>query len=168
MKKFVMFAIVLATAVTSNAAPLAPTNSQIYPERVDQAIRLTQSRTEGVLRKVTIVTTDNGMSTDVSPRHSIYLTYNSFAEMGNLSAAYLITDEALSDVQAKRIEAGIYEVSYMAYREEKGMVMVTKTINAIEAFIADKDQREACGIDFCDGDIKASIDVKETSKKVNF
>ncbi|WP_413584348.1 hypothetical protein [Bdellovibrio sp. HCB274] len=165
MKKIVMFAIALSAAVTSHAAPLAPTKAQISPDDIDQAIRLSATRRDSALRKITVVVTDSGSSTDVSPRHTIYFTYNSFAEMGNMRATYLVAEDAFADVQATRVSAGIYEVSYIAYRAEQGMVKVTKTIDATEAFIEDKAKRDACGYDFCDAAIEAAIDMKETSKK---
>ncbi|WP_413581762.1 hypothetical protein [Bdellovibrio sp. HCB288] len=165
MKKIVMFLIALSTAAISHAAPLAPTEDKITPDFVDQAIRLADTQKDSVRRKVTVVVTDLGLSTDMSPRSTVYLTYNSNAEMGNLSASFLVANDVFHGLEAKRVAPGIFEISYVTYRDEGGMLKVTKTIDATELYVQDHKMRNACGNDFCDGQINASIDVKETAKK---
>jgi hypothetical protein len=162
MNKLTLFAAALLMTVVANAKPVAPTNEQISPAQVDKTIRLSETDNQGITKKLSIVVTDHGKSTDVSPRYSVYLSYNSMAEMGNISGAYLITHKAYSDVSAKRIAPGLYEVKYTEYRDELGMVDVTATINAEEAFIEDKNKRANCGDDFCDGSLTVSIKVTES------
>ncbi|WP_413557257.1 hypothetical protein [Bdellovibrio sp. HCB209] len=168
MKTIGLFAVIMSAAMTVQAKQVAPTSSKISPATIDQAIRLAEATSkEGVTKKITIVTTDNGKSTDVSPRYTVYLGYNSMAEMGNISAAYLIAEDAYSNVTAKRLAPGIYQVQYKAYRDEAGMVNVTKVIDANEAFINDNEIRKACADDFCDGTIKAAVDVQESTTSAN-
>ncbi|WP_413287933.1 hypothetical protein [Bdellovibrio sp. HCB337] len=168
MNKFVLFTTALMMTVAAHAKSVAPTKEKISPATIDQTIRLADSDDNVVKKKISIVVVDHGLSTDVSPRYSVYLGYNSMAEMGNLSAAYLITNQAYSNVKAKRTSAGIYEVSYTEYREEQGMVTVTQRIDATAAFSADKKQRANCNEGFCDGYIKADISLTESVSSDNY
>lgn len=165
MNKLTLFAAALLMTVTANAKSVAPTNDKISPAQIDKTIRLAETDNQGITKKLSLIVLDHGKSTDVSPRYSVYLGYNSMAEMGNISGAYLITNKAYSDVSAKRVAPGIYEVKYTEYRDEAGMVNVTSTVHAEEAFIEEKEMRNKCDDDFCDGNLTARIQVIESVTK---
>ncbi|QLY23985.1 hypothetical protein [Bdellovibrio sp. KM01] len=166
MKQIILFAAALIMTFVAHAKTISPSEEKTDISSIDQTIRLAETRDrEGTLRKVNIVITDHGLSTDVSPRYSIYLGYSSSAEMGNLYASYKITDQAYSDVSAKKLSPGIYEVKWTEYRGEDGMVSVTQKIDANAVYATDRVQRKQCGNDFCDGRIKADLTVTETAVK---
>lgn len=107
------------------------------------------------------------MSTDLSPRYQVYLTYSNLAEMGNMYSTFLISDAALEVVSSKRIDAGIYEVIVKEYRpdQSENIYNATYTINTINMFKAEDAMRKKCGGDFCDGNIEAEISAKVNIQK---
>lgn len=169
MKALIM-SLALIAAVTAQAGEvLRSTQEKIAPDSVDQLIKLVDKDEPGSSqKKVNIVVTDGGMSTDVSPRYSVYLGLSSMAEMGNLSATIKITDQAFQFVSASRKSAGQYEVKIIEYRDE-GMVEVTKNIDATQMFIDERSQRESCNAEggFCDGTLSTSATVSESTRPAN-
>lgn len=169
MKNLIVLIVVALTSITASAASINPTNVKLSPDSISDLIHLAKSERDGVFKNVSLVITDNGMSTDVSPRHEVYLTYTSFAEMGNLSATYLIDELVFGEITAKRISAGVYEVTYTGVpsTQDLTLVTITKTIDTTAAFIDDANQRKQCSLnhDFCDGKINAKIKVTTTISK---
>lgn len=164
--------ITLATVLTVNAhaALIKSANHKVDVSGIDQVFPLVNKadNTSGfgtVNKKVQIVTLDGGMSTDVSPRYTVYISFKSMAEMGNLTASFKITDQAFQVIGTQRISAGIYQVITQEYTDE-GMLEVTYTLDTVKMFSDEKKARENCGLDFCDGDLKTVIDVKKSGKKL--
>lgn len=151
MKKMILTTIVLLAATVSQAASVKSEKLQVSPSSIDQSIRLVDKNEPGSSqKKLSIITTDNGMSTDVSPRYKIYLGYRSNAEMGNISADFLISEGVQTLDSAKRISGGIYEVKATVYDGGVGMKKVTLRIDATKMFSDENAARKACGEDFCD------------------
>lgn len=162
--KALLTALALSVTVSAQAEVIPSTLEKIAPDSVDQLIKLVNKDEPGSSqKKVSIVVTDGGMSTDVSPRYSVYLGLSSLAEMGNLSATVKITDQAFQFLSATRKGPGQYEVKTIEYRAE-GLVEVTKQINANQMFADERRDRAACdvGDGFCDGTISTSVTVTET------
>lgn len=165
MKKLIVCSLILMS--TSGFAKTVPSSQlQIEPSSIDKVIRLVDKNEAGSShKKVSIIVEDKGMSTDVSPRYSVYFGYASLAEMGNITADFKINDNAFKFISATRKAPGIYEVKLVEYRDEEGMVEVTQTIDAVKMFSDEEKLRKQCGEDFCDQILKTSVDVKETTKK---
>lgn len=165
MKTLVLVALMSFAAVAVQAKTIKSDAAlTINPASVDQNIRLvTKDEPGSSLLKVSIIVTDEGMSTDVSPRHNIILTFASLAEMGNITTSFLITDQAYKFISAKRKAAGIYEIKTHVY-DERGMVEITETLDTTQMFIDEKKLRNNCGDGFCDTDLNTSIESTETVK----
>lgn len=145
----------------SQANVVSSTKVQLKASEIDQVIRLVDKEEPGSShKKLSIIITDSGLSTDVSPRYSIYLGYASLAEMGNISADFKIDDQAYKVLSAKRISAGIYEVITQEYRED-GFYQITRTIDATKMFSDEKKTREKCGQDFCNEELKTEVKITE-------
>ncbi|AFY02268.1 hypothetical protein [Bdellovibrio bacteriovorus] len=157
----------LLTSVSVQAKTIASDDKKIPVSSVSQVVKLAQVERDSVLKTVNVVVTDHGRSTDVSPTASIYLTFTAFAEMGNISTSFKI-DHVLNFTSAVRKSAGVYEIKALVYRDEAGMQDITYTVDTNQMFIDEAKMRKDCGIDFCDGDLKTSIEVKETLKKAQF
>ncbi|AHZ85155.1 hypothetical protein Bb109J_c2465 [Bdellovibrio bacteriovorus] len=168
MKKALLLPIAaLLTSVSAQAKTIASDDKQIPVSSVSQVVQLAKVERDSVTKTVSVVVTDHGKSTDVSPTASIYLTFTAFAEMGNISTSFPI-DHVLSFASAVRKSAGIYEIKAQVYRDEAGIQDITYTIDTNQMFIDEDKMRKACGGDFCDGELKTSIEVKETLKKAQF
>ena len=75
--------------------------------------------------QVSAVVYDNGPSTDVVPTATLYLTiYNSVEETGIARSLHQIAD-VTELVDARRIKAGIYELTYKAFWSENGCFQPT-------------------------------------------
>lgn len=166
MKHMLLLALVILSAAFARARTIKSEDVQISASSIDQVIRLVDKKDPGSShKKLSIIVEDRGMSTDVSPRYTISLGYASMAEMGNITASFKISDQAFQFVSASRKSAGIYEVKTVEYRDEDGLVNVTTTIDATKMFADEKEQRKACGGDFCDQALKTSIEVLEKAQK---
>lgn len=166
MKKLVVSALVMVLSLTAKAATVNSSTETIAPSSIHQVIRLVDKREIGSShKKLSIVVTDGGMSTDVSPRYTVYLGYASMAEMGNIGVDFKITDKAFDFVSATRTAPGIYVVKTVEYREE-GLLEVTHTIDATKMFSDEQKARAKCGGDFCDLILKTSVTVTESIKPV--
>lgn len=157
----------LLTSVSVQAKTIASQDKTIPVSSVSQVVQLAKVERKSVLKTVSAVVTDHGRSTDVSPTASIYLTFTAFAEMGNISTSFPI-DNVLSFTSAVRKSAGIYEIKAQVYRDEFGMQDITYTIDTNKMFLDEEKMRNACGDDFCDGELKTSIEVTETAKRSQF
>lgn len=165
MKKILLSTLVVLSTVLAKAGTINSENVTVSAANVDQVIRLVDKSEGGSShKKLSIIVTDRGMSTDVSPRYTITLGYASMAEMGNITASFRITDQVFQFLSATRISAGVYEVKTVDYRDE-GFVVVTTTIDATKMFADEKKARQACGGDFCDQILKTSVQVSEKVKK---
>lgn len=163
MKKIILTSLIVLFAVITQAASIKSEKLLVSPSEIHQVIRLVDKNQPGSSqKKLNIVLTDNGHSTDVSPRYQIYLGYASLAEMGNIFVDFKISDQALQFVSAERISAGIYEVKTVEYRDE-GMFNVTHKIDATKMFSDEKKFRDSCVSDFCDGTLETTVDVTETA-----
>lgn len=157
----------LLTSVSVQAKTIASQDKTIPVSSVSQVVQLAKVERKSVLKTVSVVVTDHGRSTDVSPTSAIYLTFTAFAEMGNISTSFPI-DNVLSFTSAVRKSAGIYEIKAQVYRDEFGMQDITYTIDTNKMFLDEEKMRSACGNDFCDGELKTSIEVKETATRSQF
>ena len=165
MKKTVLMSLVILLSALVQASTIKSEELSIAPSSIDRVIRLVDKHEPGSShKKLSIIVTDNGMSTDVSPRYQIYLGYAGLAEMGNISADFKISDQAFKFISAIRKSAGIYEIKTVEYRDD-GMYNVTQTIDATKVFSDEKALRLSCGGDFCDQTLKSSVVVKESAKK---
>lgn len=165
MKKTILVSMVLLFSMITQAGTIQSKALKIEPSSIDKVIRLVEKRSEqGSTKKLSIVVTDNGMSTDVSPRYKIYLGFASLAEMGNISADFKISDQALNFISATRKSAGVYEVKTIEYRDG-GDFEITQTIDATKVFSDEKKLRESLD-QFGDETLKTSIVVTETAKKL--
>lgn len=165
MKHMLLSALVILSATFAQAKTVNSTDVQISASSIDQVIRLVDKNEPGSShKKLSIIVEDRGMSTDVSPRYTISLGYASMAEMGNITASFQISDQAFQFISASRKSAGIYEVKTVEYRDD-GMYDVTTTIDATKMFVDEKEQRKACGGDFCDQELKTSIELSEKAQK---
>jgi hypothetical protein len=165
-KQFAVSMLVVFSTLAVQAKTLPSSKQSISPAEVDQVIRLAEKKDIGSYnKKVSIIVTDHGLSTDVSPRYSVYLGFASFAEMGNISANFLVNDQAFKFISASRKSAGIYEIKVIEYRGD-GMYEVTQELDATKMFSDEQKLRKDCGADFCDQNLKTSISTKETAKKL--
>lgn len=154
-----LVALVSFSAFGATVPSVVDTTSPAY---VDQVIPLVNKQVPGSSHlKASFVVLDNGMSTDVSPRYTVYLTLASFAEMGNLVANFKITDQAFQFKSAKKISDEVYEVSFVEYRDQ--MYDVTLTINAKQMFADEAAARLTCGEDFCDQELQSTVEVTEVA-----
>ena len=167
--KNILISVVLLVSTISQAKIVKSTEAQINPANIDTVIRLVDKNEPGSSqKKLSIVVTDSGMSTDVSPRYTVYLGYASMAEMGNLTSTFEITNLGYGPVKAERKAAGIYTVVVTQILDQVGFAEVTYEVNATQMFIDENKMRDACGGDFCDGTLKSQISVKQLSvKKLN-
>ena len=165
MKKIILNLAVILSTVSANAGTVSSAINKIEPSGIDKVIRLVDKNDYKTgHKKVSIVVEDKGMSTDISPRYTVYLGYSSLAEMGNIWADFKINDNVFEFISATRKAPGIYEVKVIEYRDEDGMTEVTQTINANKMFSDEREMLKKCGDGFCDGELKTSIQVTETSK----
>lgn len=168
MKKSVVSSIVFLMSLSAMAKVVPSSKQRVDPAHIDQMIRLVDKKEIGSShKKLSIIVTDGGMSTDVSPRFTVYLGYASMAEMGNLTSTFKINDNAFQFVSASRKAAGIYEVKVIEYRDDVGLVEVTQTIDATKLFSDEKKIRNPCD-GFCDQEFKSSVEVQETVKQYSF
>lgn len=166
MKKLVVSSLVMLTSASVFAKTVSSSQNQVKPSSIDQVIRLVDKIEQGSSqKKLSVVVEDAGMSTDVSPRYSVYLAYASLAEMGNISADFKINKNAYKFLSATRKSPGIYEIKVIEYRDQDGMVEVTQTIDASKIFSDEKKIRSQCGTDFCEQTLKTTVEVTETAKK---
>jgi len=165
MKRLFITSLALIISTSALAKEVLSTDVSIAPSDVEKVVRLVDKNDPGTShKKLQIVLQDLGMSTDVSPRYLVYLGYAGLAEMGNLTANFLISDQAYEFISATRKSAGLYEVKTLEYRGEHGMFEVTYTINAAKLFTDEKELRKKCEIDFCDVNFKTSVEVTESAK----
>lgn len=162
-KSLLAFAVILAS-VAVQAKTIKSQDKNIPVSSVSQVIQLAKVERNSVTKTVSVIVTDHGKSTDVSPTASIYLAFTAFAEMGNISTSFLI-DDVLSFTSATRKAAGVYEIKATIYRDQAGIQDVTYTIDTTQAFIDEENKRKACGDDFCDGELDTTIEVKEVLTK---
>lgn len=167
MKNLMLTTLLLLGSVCAQAKDIASTKLAIAPSSVYKMIRLVENGEPGSSqKKLSIIVADKGMSTDMSPRFTVYLGFASMAEMGNISADFKINEQTARFVSASRKEAGIYEVKVVEYRDD-GMYLVTQTINAKKTFIDERQLRKSCGVDFCDQTLNTTVSVSETASKMN-
>ena len=165
MNKMLFISLAIFFSVVSQAKKIQSEQLNLSPSSIDKTIRLVDKNEPGSShKKLSIIVTDNGMSTDVSPRYQIYLGYASLAEMGNITVDFKISEDAYQFVSASRKSAGIYEVKTVEYRGD-GFYDVTLTIDATKVFSDERSLRQSCGDDFCDQMLKSTIKVTETSQK---
>lgn len=168
MKNLVLaIACSLMLPAFATAAVTVPSSDvQLAPSQIEKVIRLVDKKTPGQShKKLQVVVIDNGMSTDVSPRYTVYLGYASLAEMGNMSVDFKINDQALEFLSASRKSAGIYEIKTTEYRDN-GLYEVTQVVDATKMFADENKMRKNCGSDFCDEKLNTSVSVTTTLKQI--
>jgi hypothetical protein len=169
MKSMILLLATLTFSGLTHAASrtVPATDITVKASSIDQVVRLVNKDVPGSHQtKVSVVVTDQGMSTDISPRYGLVLIFASFAEMGNLQASFNLAENGIYKLNsAVRKSAGIYEVKYKEYGDEAGFYEVTLKIDATQMFVDEKTTRKICGGDFCDEDLKTSITVTETGRR---
>ncbi len=163
MKTFILTTLLSLNTFASAVEIIKSSKETIVPSSIESVISMIPSQPD---KKVQFVVTNHGMSTDVSPRFSVYLGYATLAEMGNINADFEITSQAFDFISATRKSAGHYVVKTKEYGDE-GMHNVTYEIDATQMFVDEKKTRKNCGGDFCDVSLETSISVKRTAKKCN-
>ena len=168
MKNVLVSALVVLAATVAQAKVVHSKEVAVSPSSVEKVVTLVNKTTEdGGKVKLQVVVTDNGMSTDVSPRHSVYLGYANLAEMGNITAEFEVTEATWEFISATRTAPGIYEVKTVELGDE-GMVEVTHTVDASKVFADEKALRNKCateGDGFCHEVLKSTVTVLKTVKK---
>ncbi len=166
MKSAIMFSLVVMMSSSVFAKTVKSGQHQVEPSNIDQVIRLVDKTAKGsAQKKVSIIVEDKGLSTDVSPRYTVYMGFASLAEMGNVTANFVINENAYKFISATRVSAGVYEVKTVEYRDEDGMVEVTQTIDASKVYLDEQKLRKDCASDFCDKALETTIELTETTKK---
>lgn len=122
MKALALLFLVSA-AVSVHASPkakplevygLTESEAQLNISAIQEQITLVESQKGDSDLRVSLVVVDNGGSTDVSPRASLYLTTFNESEMRGAGSAHMITH--MNDLQfVRRVEAGIYEAILTKY-----------------------------------------------------
>lgn len=162
-----LLAIFIAFSISVQAKTFASTTESVSVAQVDQVIQLVNKRDPGSSqKKVSILVVDHGMSSDVSPRYSIYLGFASLAEMGNFSTQVKVTNQAFQFISASRKSAGVYEIKAVEYRDQDGLVEVTHLIDANQMFLDEQRLRKQCVEHFCDEYFKSSVFIKESVRKI--
>ena len=165
MKTLVLVTALLLGSLSAQAKNIAATKQSVTPASIDKLIVLADQKEPGSShKKISLVVTDHGMSTDVSPRYTVYLGLASMAEMGNITADFRINKNVYEFISATVKSAGVYEIKVLEYRDE-GMFEVTQTIDAKKMLTDEQALRNRCGSDFCDSTLKTSVSVSETATK---
>ncbi|WP_347357987.1 hypothetical protein [Bdellovibrio sp.] len=165
MSKAVILSLSLLLSANAFAKSVSSESLQIAPSSIDQVVRLVDKKDPGSsAKKVSIVVEDHGLSTDVSPRYTVYLGYASLAEMGNISADFKIDDQVFEFKSATRKAAGIYEIKVVGFTADGALTDITHTVDTNQMFIDERKARTACGGDFCDQTLKTSVEVKSSAK----
>ncbi|UOF02713.1 hypothetical protein [Bdellovibrio reynosensis] len=157
----VFMSLLMSSSVFAKTIPSS--KIEIAPSSIDQVVRLVDKRESGHT-KVNIIVEELGMSTDVSPRYTVYLGFASLGEMGNIYADFKIDDAVWEFKSATRIAAGIYEVQVVGFDENYEMREFTYTIDTTQMFIDERKARKKCGGDFCDQELNTTIEVKTSVK----
>lgn len=164
MKNLIVSTLILLTSLLAQAMTVSSGKESIAPSDIDQVIRLVDKYDPSATvahKKLSIVVADSGMSSDVSPRYTVYLSYVSLSETGNIKADFKITDQPIQFLDATRKSAGIYEVIVNEARGSQGFVQVTYTIDARKMFSDEAKARKKCGDDFCDLTLQTTVSVTE-------
>ncbi|HLE10095.1 MAG: hypothetical protein A2504_08415 [Bdellovibrionales bacterium RIFOXYD12_FULL_39_22] len=164
MKKLMFTILATTLSLTISAETISSNNKlAINPAAIDKVIRLVDKTSDYSQKRLQVVVKDSSMSTDVSPRYTVYLGYVNYAEMANFSINFQITDQAIDFLSATRKAPGIYEVKTKEYRED-GMYTVTRQINATQVFIDEELAKKSCGeFDFCDQELNSTVEITETA-----
>jgi hypothetical protein len=160
----IAFFAVMTVSIGANATVISSTTESISPVSIDQVVRVVDQQVPGSSHlKASFVVLDGGMSTDVSPRYTVFFTVASLAEMGSIGATFKITDQAFEFKSVRKISEQIFEVSFVEYRDS--MYDVTLTIDASQVFADELQARKDCPDFFCEGDVdfQSTVSVKETA-----
>lgn len=124
------------------------------------------NQTKGSLeRKVSLLILDNGKSGGVSPRNTIYLTYKSIAELGNMDASFLLSERVIEFQSATRVEAGIYKVETVELSGDAEEIMkVTRTISIKKMLEDEKNETKKCSSEGSNCNIKFNTSIEVTDK----
>ncbi|MGE3974295.1 MAG: hypothetical protein AB7F59_07220 [Bdellovibrionales bacterium] len=164
--KVILSVLLIMASFSAQAAEISSSQITISPASVDKTIRLIDQQSPGSShKKISIIVRDSGMSTDVSPRYTVYLGFASMAEMGNVTANFQVTDKAFHFLSATTRSTSIFTVKTVEYRDD-GMYEITQTIDATKMLADEQTLRTNCGEDFCDKELSTAISVTETAKKI--
>ncbi len=159
LKKLAVTSFILSFLTLSNAfaVEVKSTKEVISPSRVVELVKLVNK--DDI--KVSVVVSDIGGSTDVSPTQELYLTLYVKGEMYNTDATFNL-GPIYKFISAKRISGGVYEVEAEVPNEENWMPEVkTLVIDAQSAIISIK--AVSCDDFDCDAStqFEASVDVEK-------
>lgn len=161
MKTVFLATLILLSSVISQAEVIKSSQEKISPATIASVVSLIPGQNDKKLQAVVI---DRGMSTDVSPRYTVYLGFAAYAEMGNITADFKITDQAVEFLGAIRVSAGHYVLKTREYTDN-GMFEVAYEIDATRIFADEKKERSRCADAFCDLTLNTSVTVKRTVKE---
>ncbi len=173
MNYFSIFIAATLFSLNVFAAKVPSAEIVLQPSELEKVIRLEEKNDYNTgHEKILIVVSDKGLSTDVSPRYGVYLSYANLAEMGIIRASFSIAN-ALQFVSAKKVKRGVYQVKTIEYRsngDEDSMFKVTYTVDATQVIADEAKQREECAKtnDFCDSLLETSINVTERATKTTY
>lgn len=158
--KTILFSALVIFGSALHAVEVSSSEVTLTPSTVSEVQHFTLPSEDGTSQRLSIITTEDGMSTDVYPRYAIYLGYASYAEMGNISTNFSI-GRFVEVTSVRQKSAGIFEIKALRITEE-GMPRVTLTVDARQVLADEKKLRESCNDDFCDKDLDSKINVTET------
>lgn len=159
MKKLIIIATLMGSAQVLNAQPMASGKVSIVPSSIHSVINLLAHPSSE--KKLQLIVTDHGPSTDVSPRYSVYLGFATLTEMSHITADFKITDQPISVLGARRLSAGHYELKALELGSKGDLVSAIYAIDATQLFLDERAAQKSCG-EFCDLELQTKISVTRT------
>lgn len=159
MKNLILAAI-LTFSTSSFAYTLKSEDAEISAARVHSVVNLLNKQEgNGKNLVVNVVVKAYGGSTDVSPTQAVYLTMFAKGEMFSTDAAFKLAD-VWEFKSAKRVSAGIYEVSATVITDEGTFQDVTFVVDGKKA--SSEIQNVKCDDFDCDAstNFSTSVEVK--------
>jgi hypothetical protein len=114
-----------------------------------------------------LVVVFNGLGTDVSPTHTVYLTYQLASEMSNITSAFRVADVFGAPEKIRRTGPGKYSFVAMAFDMPSDNGFLAKALHEIDAtqlWLDIKARKDARKNDFDDGELASSIVLTRTAK----
>jgi hypothetical protein len=125
---------VSALASTQRIQSLKEKEANFDVSRVASSTVLGENKEKDI--KVRLVALDLGLSTDVSPRYALYLTFFHASDSMNSRTAFYL-GEVFDVVSTSRKSAGIYQISARVPSEETTIKAATLTVDTNEVWADD-------------------------------
>lgn len=153
---FMLFASMSTFANTSTLTSIPELDAQVDVARVAQATVLGSNVNKDITLR--LITVDSGLSTDVSMRYKVILTFFHAGEMNNTRTSFDLGGSLILPL-AKRISAGVYEVKIQTLDEETYEIKnKTLQVNTAQVFVDDRNLKLE---DFADSYFKSTVVVTE-------